>query len=98
MTPERWQEIERVYHEARQREPSERTAYLDTACGGDTALRAEIESLLRYDHYAAQFIEGGTCACRSGAISCARTFPLLNSASARRVAAAGDAPPAINSR
>ncbi len=57
MTPERWKEIERVYHEARQHEPSERTTYLDTACGGDAALRAEIESLLRYDPYAAQFIE-----------------------------------------
>ena len=57
MTPERWQEIERVYHEARQREPSERTTYLDAACGGDATLRAEIESLLRYDQHAAQFIE-----------------------------------------
>jgi serine/threonine protein kinase len=57
MTPERWHEIERVYHEARQREPSERTAYLDAACGADATLRAEIESLLRYDQHAAQFIE-----------------------------------------
>jgi serine/threonine protein kinase len=57
MTPERWQEIERVYHEARQREPSDRAAYLDAACGSDTTLRAEIESLLRYDEQAAQFIE-----------------------------------------
>jgi serine/threonine protein kinase len=57
MTPERWEEIERVYDGARQRAPSERAAYLDTACGGDPTLRAEIESLLRYEQDAARFIE-----------------------------------------
>jgi serine/threonine protein kinase len=57
MTPERWEEIERVYDEARQRAPSERAAYLDTAYGGDATLRAEIESLLRYEQDAARFIE-----------------------------------------
>jgi eukaryotic-like serine/threonine-protein kinase len=57
MTPARWQEIERIYHDARRRAPSERTAYLDAACGGDATLRAEIESLLQYDEQAAQFID-----------------------------------------
>ena len=57
MTPERWQEIERVYHEARQREPTERAAYLDAVCATDATLRAEVESLLRYDQHAVQFIE-----------------------------------------
>ena len=57
MTPERWEELERVYHEARQCAPSELAAYLDTACGGDATLRAEIDSLLRYEQDAARFIE-----------------------------------------
>ena len=46
MTQERWQQVERLYHAALQRAPSERTAFLDQACGDDADLRAEIDSLL----------------------------------------------------
>jgi serine/threonine protein kinase/Tol biopolymer transport system component len=57
MTPERWNEIERVYHAVLQRPASERPAYLADACAGDEALRAEVESLLRYERDATRFIE-----------------------------------------
>jgi len=57
MTPERWNEIERVYHAVLQRPASERSACLADACAGDEALRAEVESLLRYEQDAARFIE-----------------------------------------
>ena len=46
MTPERWQQVERLYHAALQRVPSERAAFLDQACSDDGDLRSEVDSLL----------------------------------------------------
>ena len=46
MTPDRWKKIEELYHSAREREGSQRIAFLNEACAGDEALRQEIESLL----------------------------------------------------
>jgi tetratricopeptide (TPR) repeat protein len=48
MEPERWREIERVYHLAREQAPSERTAILVQTCGADEELRREVESLLNH--------------------------------------------------
>ncbi|MBI4481357.1 MAG: serine/threonine-protein kinase [Acidobacteria bacterium] len=57
MKPERWQQIEKVYTAALQREPSERAAFLDEACAGDEEMRREVESLLAYQGKAEGFIE-----------------------------------------
>jgi eukaryotic-like serine/threonine-protein kinase len=57
MTSERWKQIERLYHGALDQAPSEQTQYLAEACAGDEALRAEVESLLRYHRQAGDFIE-----------------------------------------
>jgi serine/threonine protein kinase len=46
MSPERWQKIEQLYHTALEREPGERSAFLDQACQGDAELRREVEALL----------------------------------------------------
>ena len=46
MTPERLRVIERLFHEARERTPAERVGFLARACGDDSALRREVESLL----------------------------------------------------
>src|ERR1700730_16034983 len=46
MTPERWQQVEQLYHAALEREESQRAAYLIQVCAGDDVLRREIESLL----------------------------------------------------
>ncbi len=46
MAPERWHEIERLYHSALNRAPDQRVAFLDQASGGDEDLRREVESLL----------------------------------------------------
>ena len=43
---ERWQEIERIYHAARELDASARAAFLAKACAGDPALREQVESLL----------------------------------------------------
>ena len=53
----RWREIERLFQAALERPESERAAFLDTACGGDTALRAELDSLLAGGTHGVSFIE-----------------------------------------
>src|SRR6516225_641393 len=57
MEPERWQEIERLYHLALGHEESRRAEFLEQACGGDEALRREVESLLAYAKPAQAFME-----------------------------------------
>lgn len=57
MTPERWREIERLYHAALERSTEERAAFLTEACGNDGALRREVDSLLEYHARAGDFIE-----------------------------------------
>jgi Tol biopolymer transport system component len=46
VTPERLREIELLFHEARERTPAERDAFLAHACAHDSSLRREVESLL----------------------------------------------------
>lgn len=47
MTPQRWSHLKDVFFEARERDGEEnRRAYLESACGDDQELRAEIELLL----------------------------------------------------
>src|SRR6266542_425678 len=46
MTPESHRKICDLYHSASEHATAERTAFLDEACGGDEALRREVESLL----------------------------------------------------
>jgi serine/threonine protein kinase len=48
MTPDRWQTIERLYHDALERSPSDRDGFLAAACKGDDALRTEVESLITH--------------------------------------------------
>ncbi len=57
MNPERWQQIEQLYHEAIDRTSGERAAFLNKACGADAELRREVESLLASHDEAASFIE-----------------------------------------
>src|SRR5262245_1553501 len=46
MTPERWQEVSRIYHAALARAAPERDAFVRDACGHDDALCHEVASLL----------------------------------------------------
>ena len=46
MTPERWRQIEELFHDARERAPEDQHAFLATACNGDSDLRREVTSLL----------------------------------------------------
>jgi hypothetical protein len=47
MDPERWQQVERLYHAALEREPGEQARFLAEACFGDEELRREVEVLLQ---------------------------------------------------
>ena len=47
--PERWARISDLFDTASALSPSDRPSFLDHACQGDTALRAEVESLLACD-------------------------------------------------
>jgi serine/threonine protein kinase len=49
VNPERWAEIERLYHLALERPPAERATFLDHACPDDAALRDEVIALLERD-------------------------------------------------
>src|SRR5438552_18405004 len=57
MKPESWEQIEKIYHAALEREPEKRAAFLDEACAGDEELRCEVAALLAYDDPEGSFIE-----------------------------------------
>ena len=57
MTPERWQQVDKLLERALEQEPERRSPFLDEACQGDTALRQEVESLLSAHGKAEGFIE-----------------------------------------
>jgi len=46
VTPERWQQVTAIFHAALGREASARVRYLDEACAGDGALRAEVDAMI----------------------------------------------------
>lgn len=55
MSNDRWTQIQDVFNRALECAPTERAAFLQTACAGDAELRREVESLLAYDgHWAAR--------------------------------------------
>src|SRR5437870_10291690 len=54
---DRWQQVERLYHDALERPASERAQFVRDACGGDEALQREVESLLAYASDAQQFMD-----------------------------------------
>jgi serine/threonine protein kinase/predicted Zn-dependent protease len=54
---ERLQQIERIYHDALERNESEWKSFLDFACAGDDELRREVDSLLVYSKGSGSFIE-----------------------------------------
>src|SRR5215468_147726 len=57
MELDRWEQIERLYHAALEREPDAREAFLDEACAGDEDLRREVAGLLACDIPSDSFIQ-----------------------------------------
>jgi eukaryotic-like serine/threonine-protein kinase len=58
MTPERWQDVERLFHGALELPLDERASFLRESSAGDDALKREVESLLQQHHLAGTFLEG----------------------------------------
>jgi serine/threonine protein kinase/Tfp pilus assembly protein PilF len=52
-----WTTVKRIHQSALDIDPSERAAFVDESCGGDEALRREVESLLTYAAEAESFLE-----------------------------------------
>ena len=52
-----WTTVKRIHQSALDVDPSERAAFVDESCGGDEALRREVESLLTYAAEAESFLE-----------------------------------------
>jgi eukaryotic-like serine/threonine-protein kinase len=57
MTPERWEQIKRLFHAALEHEPAQRAAFLAKAYAGDEILRQEVETLIASHEQAENFIE-----------------------------------------
>jgi len=56
MTPDRWQQIDKLYYAVLELEPHERLPFLDQACGDDADVRREVESLLASHDQAGNFL------------------------------------------
>src|SRR6266852_5669856 len=46
LTPERWQRVKEIFADAQERNPAERSSFLEQVCTADESLRSEVESLL----------------------------------------------------
>lgn len=57
MTPERWQQIEEIFHEALELDPAARPKFIKKATDKDKELKAEVEKLLVQFDEASSFIE-----------------------------------------
>jgi serine/threonine-protein kinase len=57
VNPERWLQIEGIFHGALEREPHERVSFLDRSCGDDSWLRGKVEALLRSHDVAGSFLK-----------------------------------------
>ncbi len=56
MTPDRWEQINRLYYAALEVETKERARFLEESCPGDSGLRAEVETLLAMHEKAGEFL------------------------------------------
>jgi eukaryotic-like serine/threonine-protein kinase len=57
LTPERWAQIEELFHRAAECEPVRRTSLLDEACNNDPELRKEVDALLSSERSAGKGLQ-----------------------------------------
>src|SRR5579863_9906924 len=62
MTPERWRQLEDLYHAALDRKPEERAEFLASACGNDEELSREVEALLNQSAATGDLLPGSAWA------------------------------------
>jgi non-specific serine/threonine protein kinase/serine/threonine-protein kinase len=56
-TADRWARIKQLFEAALEREPAERSAFLDEQCAGDADLRHEVDALLSADNENDEFLQ-----------------------------------------
>jgi eukaryotic-like serine/threonine-protein kinase len=57
LTPERWAQIEEIFHRATECPPAQCDSLLDEACGNDPELRREVQALLSFDASAGESVQ-----------------------------------------
>jgi len=57
MTPERWQQVKRIFNSAIEYPPDERKSFLTEACSNDSLLISEVESLIASHERSGEFID-----------------------------------------
>ena len=57
MKKDLWMKAEELFHRALERPPEARKSFLDEACGGDSELRRQVETLVSKDENAGSFLE-----------------------------------------
>src|SRR5262245_60435747 len=57
LSPDRWRQIEELYHSALERSEADRAKFLCDACSGDESLRLQVERLLAHEKEARSFLE-----------------------------------------
>jgi serine/threonine protein kinase len=72
MNPERWQQIERLYHSALEQDPAQLDGFLAEACQDDADLRREVESLLAQSSSTEALVDQGAWAA-AGAFATTQT-------------------------
>src|SRR5215471_7811669 len=78
MKPERWLQIEELCQAALDRPEEQRASLLDSRCAGDQALRREVESLLRYQEPAHNFIEAPALEVAARVVAADQARPLIS--------------------
>src|SRR6185437_8484204 len=59
MTPDRWKQVEELFHRALDQPEAKRIEWVDQSCGDDLELRTEVRSLLESDRAGAGAFVGG---------------------------------------
>jgi serine/threonine-protein kinase len=75
--PDRWQHVERLFHDALARDESERSSFLREACRGDEPLRCDVESLLMFESDAQAFMQASAFEVAPSLIQPETTTPLV---------------------
>ena len=57
MTPNRWQQVDRLLEQALEQEPGKRAEFVDKQCAGNEELQHEVKALLKAHEQAGSFIE-----------------------------------------
>ncbi|HQR33097.1 MAG TPA: hypothetical protein PLK30_10180, partial [Blastocatellia bacterium] len=74
MTPERWQQIEKLCYEALELDSGRREAFLDHICASDEALGEEVRSMLAAHDRAGDFLQQNAMELEAEALALEKTL------------------------